>query len=72
MINVKANRRICEGFGNCAVNAPDVFDLDDDDRVIVLRDAVDEADRDDLQEAIRSCPVSALSMAEGGNGAEQV
>jgi len=64
MIKVKANRRLCEGFGNCVVAAPDVFDIDDDDRVIVLTESVEEADRPTLQEAVRSCPVSALNIAD--------
>lgn len=64
MIKVKANRRLCEGFGNCVVAAPDVFDIDDDDRVIVLTESVEEADRTTIQEAVRGCPVSALNIAD--------
>jgi ferredoxin len=63
-MKVKANQRICEGFANCVSAAPDLFDIDDDDRVIVLRGDLDGTDRSRVEEAIRSCPVTALSIAD--------
>jgi ferredoxin len=56
--------RICDGFANCVTAAPDLFDIDDDDRVIVLQGDLDDAERPRVEEAIRSCPVSALSIAD--------
>ena len=64
MIQVRANVRICEGFANCLVAAPDLFDLDDDDKVIILQGELDDAERARVDEAIRSCPVAALSIAD--------
>ncbi|HXT94268.1 MAG TPA: ferredoxin [Trebonia sp.] len=63
MIQVRANVRLCEGFANCLVAAPDLFDLDDEDKVIILQDELDETERSRVEEAIRSCPVSALTIA---------
>jgi ferredoxin len=63
---VKADRDICEGYGNCAFNAGDVFDLDDDGLVVVRRAEVAEEDRDRVEEAAHSCPVAALSVEDGG------
>lgn len=59
---IKAELDVCQGFGNCVVNAPDLFDLDDDDVVVVLRDLVDDAERAHAEHAARSCPVSALTI----------
>lgn len=64
MIQVRANLRICEGFANCVSAAPDLFDIDDNDRVIVLQGNLDGTERSRIEEAIRSCPVSALSIAD--------
>ena len=64
MIHVHANVRICEGFANCLVAAPDLFDLDDEDKVIILQGELDETERARVEEAIRSCPVSALTIAD--------
>ncbi len=64
MIQVQANLRICEGFANCLVAAPDLFDLDDEDKVIILHGELDESERARVEEAIRSCPVAALTIAD--------
>ena len=45
MIQVHANVRICEGFANCLVAAPDLFDLDDEDKVVVLQGELDSSER---------------------------
>jgi ferredoxin len=63
VIHVKANLRICEGFANCVVAAPDIFDLDDDDKVIILEENLDGSERARVEQAIRSCPVAALTIA---------
>lgn len=64
MIQVKVNLRICEGFANCVVAAPDLFDLDDDDKVIILEEKLDGGERARVEEAIRTCPVNALTIAD--------
>lgn len=64
MIRVKANLKICDGFANCVTTAPDLFDIDDDDHVIVLHDEIADTSRSLLEEAVRSCPVSALTIAD--------
>lgn len=56
--------RLCDGFANCVAAAPDLFDLDDDDKVIVLKREVNGTERSRVEEAIRSCPVSALSIGD--------
>ena len=64
MAIVKADREICEGYGNCAFNAGDLFDLDDDGLVVVRKPEITQTDRDQAEEAVRSCPVAALSLEE--------
>ncbi|MCU1546175.1 MAG: putative ferredoxin [Homoserinimonas sp.] len=70
---VTADRIACQGYGNCVIKSPQYFDLDDDGLVFITRDgvdpdadqqaaAVDPADVQEVQEAVRSCPVSALTM----------
>ncbi len=64
MATITADPGACQGYGNCLTNASDVFDMDDDGVVIVLRDTVDEADRVRVEEAARSCPVNALTVSD--------
>jgi len=62
MQKVTADFDICQGFGNCAMNAPDLFDLDENDVVVVLKDEIPDEQRGYAENAVRSCPVSALTL----------
>ncbi len=64
---VTADLTVCQGYANCVMAAEDYFDIDDDGVVVVLKSEVSEvseADRGRVEEAVRSCPVSALLMEE--------
>lgn len=61
-MRLRIDRDLCEGYANCVFQAPDVFDLGDDN-VVVLRVAdIGEAERERVAEAVASCPVAALSL----------
>lgn len=62
MAVIKADLGLCQGYANCVVAADDAFDIDDDGVVVLLRTDVPESDRARLEEAARSCPVSALTV----------
>lgn len=64
MIHVSADMTKCEGYANCVISAPEVFDLGPDGKVIVLEETCEESRRSEIEEAVRSCPVSALSMSD--------
>lgn len=61
---LNVDRDLCEGYGNCVFQAADVFDLGDDDIVTLLRSDVPPSDRTRIEEAVQSCPVAALSIAD--------
>jgi ferredoxin len=62
MTTVKAERHLCQGYANCVVAAEDYFDIDDDGIVVVVKSDVAEADATRVDQAVRSCPVSVLSV----------
>ncbi|EHK87707.1 ferredoxin [Saccharomonospora azurea] len=64
MAVVKADLEACQGYANCVVGAEDVFDIDDDGLVVVLRSAIDDTDRARVEAAARSCPVNALVVED--------
>lgn len=64
MAVVRADLDTCLGYANCVVAADDYFDVDDDGAVVLLRVDVPESDRARVEEAVRSCPVSALKVEE--------
>lgn len=56
----------CQGYGNCVVAAPDVFDVDDSGHVVLLI-AADEVPDDrtaEIKQAVRDCPVAALAFED--------
>jgi ferredoxin len=52
----------CEGNGACVVAAPELFDIDDKDMLVVLDETPSEERRAALKRAIDSCPRRAISM----------
>ncbi|SDY69094.1 Ferredoxin [Modestobacter sp. DSM 44400] len=64
MPRLVADVEACQGYGNCITGASDVFDIDDDGVVVLLKEKVPESDRARVEEAARSCPVSALSVED--------
>ena len=57
-IKIEVDRDLCIGSGDCVDSAPEVFALDDEGKAIVLD--TDAADIDDVVEAARNCPVTAI------------
>ena len=59
---LKADFGACQGYANCVMAAPDVYDIDDDGVVVLLKDEISEEELPAIEEAARSCPVSALTI----------
>ena len=57
-IAIEVDRQLCIGSGDCVDTAPDVFQLDDEDKAVVVDP--DGAPLDDVIDAARNCPVSAI------------
>lgn len=64
MPTVKADAGLCQGYANCIMDAGEIFDLDDEGLVVVLKEQISEAERAQVEQAILNCPVSALSIVE--------
>lgn len=62
MPTIVADLNKCQGYANCVVAAPDLFDLDDEALVKVLCTEVDESERALAEEAVESCPALALRL----------
>lgn len=65
-IRVEVDRDLCIGSGDCVATEPDVFELDDEGKAVVIDP--DAAATDDVVEAARNCPVTAIFViGEGGD-----
>ncbi|GGR46144.1 3-phenylpropionate/trans-cinnamate dioxygenase ferredoxin reductase subunit [Nocardioides luteus] len=65
MAKLTADFGACQGYANCVVAADDVYDIDDDGIVVLLKEHIEESDRARVEEAARSCPVNALQVVDG-------
>lgn len=63
-MKVIVNRSLCDGNGVCANEAPEVFELDENDQLKVLREEVDETLLRKVEAAVRLCPKRALSLRD--------
>lgn len=61
-MKVTVDRGKCQGYGNCVLAAADVFDLDDAGMAVVIEESPSEDRRTAVEEAVRSCPVAAISL----------
>ncbi|GAA2033668.1 hypothetical protein GCM10009839_37620 [Catenulispora yoronensis] len=66
VFRVRADRAKCCGAGMCTLNAPEVFDQDPDEGLVVLLDPdpLPEQHRA-VRDAVRLCPSGALSVEQG-------
>jgi ferredoxin len=63
---IEVDRELCYGFGDCVSSAPAVFELDDDEKAVVVDP--NGADHDDLVEAAANCPVNAITILDSATG----
>jgi ferredoxin len=64
-MTLTVDRDGCTSCGDCALAAPEVFDLDDDDaKVVLLLTHPPESARVAVEQAIRDCPAGVLAMVE--------
>lgn len=64
-MQVAVNLELCQAYANCLLAAPEVFDLDSSESyAVVLQPSPDAERRGEVEEAVRSCPVRAITLTE--------
>ena len=63
-LRVRIDHELCEANGVCVRLVPEVFQLDDDDRLRLEQEEPDETLRPRLAEAVRRCPKQALAIVD--------
>ena len=63
-MKLKADFDLCEANALCVAVAPDVFELDDDDYLVLLTDDVTPENEARVRQAVASCPRAALSLGD--------
>ena len=54
----------CDSNGLCCAAAPDLFELDDQNFLVIKNEEPGEDQREALEEAARVCPTGAISIEE--------
>jgi ferredoxin len=63
-MKVQADFDLCESNALCVGFAPDVFELDDDDFLVILNEEVTTDNEARIRQAVAACPKAALSIVE--------
>ena len=61
-MRVHVDLAVCEAHGECTYAAPEVFELDDDE--LHYDGSPAEELRPKVEQAVRACPVQAITMAD--------
>ena len=64
-MKVEVDYDLCESNSLCEAIAPETFRVDDDDNLQLLDDLVTDEDLGAIEQAVASCPRSALSIVDG-------
>lgn len=62
MVRIEADQDVCQGYANCVVTSPDLFDLNQSGKVEVLVGT--PHDDAAARRAVAACPVSALRLED--------
>ena len=66
-MEVSVDTGTCQGYASCVLEAPKVFDIDEDENVVVLLMANPPEDmRAEVERAERLCPTNAITVHPGG------
>lgn len=64
-MKITVDQKACQEYANCIVEAPDVFDLDEETgKVVVLIPEPGPERYDEVRTAAASCPVRAITVHE--------
>ena len=63
-MKVKVDFDLCESNALCEALAPEVFELDDDDFLVIKKEDIDADDEAAVRRAVAACPRAAISLDE--------
>ena len=61
-MELRVDRDLCEANGVCCGLAPAVFELDDDEQLVIHQPDPATADLDRVRKAVERCPKNALEL----------
>lgn len=61
-MRIEADKTKCQGYASCVIEAPDDFDLGDDNKVLII--GREDRDMNTVLKAVASCPAKALRVVD--------
>jgi len=63
MLKIHVDMDKCQHYGQCVFEAPDIFKLNDDDKLEYVATA-DDSRRADIESAVDVCPMQAITIQD--------
>jgi len=63
-MKIKVDFDLCESNALCEAMAPEVFELDDDDFLVIKAEETTEANIADVRRAVAACPRAAITLQD--------
>jgi ferredoxin len=63
-MKVKADYDLCEANAMCEALAPEVFEIDDDDNLVMHTDQITADNETHVRQAVAACPKAALLIVD--------
>ena len=63
-MHLRVDRDLCEANGVCCGLAPEVFELDDDEQLVILQPEPQAELLERVQKAVERCPKAALELTQ--------
>lgn len=64
-MRITVDRQKCTGLGICESLAPEIFEIDDDGSLMLLKEDISDAERAEVEAAVEGCPTAALRLQVG-------
>jgi ferredoxin len=61
-MNVTVDFTKCTGLGICESMAPNIFEVGDDGKLVLLKDDITDDELQSVEEAVAGCPTEALRI----------
>lgn len=63
-MKVEIDLGLCQGHGQCAESAPNIFEVSDEGYANLLVDAIPTAEESNVRDAQSRCPVDAIRISD--------
>jgi len=63
-MRIELDNTRCEGHAMCEAVAPDIFSVEGAGPVTISRHEIHDGDRQQVEDAVQACPVSALKLTK--------